>query len=286
MYFTFDLPVFENFVETSSDNNSTDKKINEYFDDYMAFSHTIKGQSTFALLGKTSDNIVYFGFDSFFFSDYYNYAQEQDEELKTWGEKLMEILNKFNEWIIEDDIKGLIIDLRGNTGGYNADIPLLWSRLSDESFIYMQERAKMGNSRLDYTSWIPIRFQPDEKGLAMNKDVPIVVLVNRNSESNSEVTVMIMKALQEKGRNITIMGNTTAGANGYFTVNDTYNSGQFFVEPYINTVYTPSLQHAYKDGTMYEGIGIPPDIEVPFNWEDFKKGEDARLEAAFNHIRT
>lgn len=286
MYFTFDLPVFENFVETSSDNNSTDKKINEYFDDYMAFSHTIEEKSTFALLGKTSDKIVYFGFNSFIFSDYYEYAQGQDEELKLWGEELMEILNKFNEWIVEDDIKGLIIDLRGNTGGLNSDIPLLWGRLSDESFVYMQERSKMGDSRLDYTSWIPIRFQPDENGLAMNKDVPIVVLTNRNSASNAEVTVMIMKALQEKGRNITIMGNTTAGANGYFIDNnDVYNSGLFTVEPYIEIYRTSTLQHVYKDGTMYEGIGISPDIEVPFNWEDFQKGEDARLEAAFNHIR-
>ena len=45
------------------------------------------------------------------------------------------------------------------------------------------------------------------------------------------------------------------------------------------------MQLRYIDGTSFEGIGIPPDIPVNFNYDFFVKGNDTRLRMAFEFIR-
>ena len=136
-----------------------------------------------------------------------------------------------------------------------------------------------------------------EKIHELDPDIPIAVLANNGSVSNSEVMLLIFRELQEKGRAIGIIGGSSAGAFGAVVDDDSvYNAGQFSVDPFITLVYTPSVQHAAADGTFYEGIGIAPDIPIPFSYEDFtgnagpdgnpaKEKYDARLNEAFDFIR-
>ena len=293
MYYTFSLPVLDEYgyrdmYLESSESESLETKAGEYFEEYIALSHhlTVFLDNLNVMLGKTGDGIVYFGFSNSIFSVYQDFLATEDEsEIQLLGKRLEKILSTFKSWIAEDGTKGLIIDLRGNGGGVEDDIPLLWGRLDDEPFIYSLTRAKIGDSRLDYTSWVPIRFLPDKDGIAMNDDVPIAVLVNSSSASFSELTLMIMKALQEKGRSIRIIGNTTVGATGYITDStDMDNSGTFEAVPYLS-LSASSMHNAYKDGTVYERTGIDPDEMVPFNSDEFEKGNDGRLQAAFSYIR-
>lgn len=286
MSLIFALPIAEEdglrreLYLTSETDDGVDSLVSRCFDRYVAYAHYNyeAGVWIYILLGKSSDGVVYFAFSHFYFS----YALYGGSE---WDSRMIGILETFNDWLLEDDTSGLIIDLRGNTGGYNGDIPLLWGRIADEPFTYMLERTKMGDSRLDYTSWVPIMFQPDEDGLCMDKTLPIAILVNRASASNSDVTIMMMKALQEMGRNVVIIGSTSAGATGAIWENDVYNAGDFELPPFLPYVQTAIVQVCYKDGTMYEGVGIPADIAIPFDFNAFITGDDDRLRAAFSYVR-
>ena len=230
----------------------------------------------FAFIGITSDNIVYFLISSFMFRYYMNNPDECPV--------MLALAEFFIDQLLNQDTSGVIIDLRGNPGGFSADTPYLFGSLSSDDFVYMQERIKTGDNRLDYSPWIPLRFQSAAE--AMDPDIPIAVLANNGSVSNSEVMLLIFRELQKQGRAIGIIGGTSAGAFGAVVDDDSvYNAGQFSVDPFITLVYTPSVQHAASDGRFYEGIGIPPDIPIPFSYEDFTGNADSRLEKAFDFIR-
>ena len=241
----------------------------------------------FAFVGITSDNIVYFLISSFMFRYYVNNPDECP--------CMLALAEFFKDQLLNQNTSGVIIDLRGNPGGFSADTPYLFGSLASDDFVYMKERIKTGDNRLDYSPWIPLRFQPAKE--TMDPDIPIAVLANNGSVSNSEVMLLIFRELQEKGRAIGIIGGSSAGAFGAVVDDDSvYNAGQFSVDPFITLVYTPSVQHAASDGRFYEGIGITPDIPIPFSYEDFtgnagpdgnpaKEKYDARLNEAFDFIR-
>jgi C-terminal processing protease CtpA/Prc len=62
--------------------------------------------------------------------------------------------------------------------------------------------------------------------------------------------------------------------------------------PFITQAGGSVVQYMCADGNVYEGVGIPPDIDVPMDrsdWENFfgvNGGAqiDKRLEAAIRHI--
>lgn len=262
----------------------------EYFETWFLVKNQRDAEADttdFAFMGITSDSIVYLLMSSFMFRYYLNNPDECPD--------MLALAELFKSKLLDSDTSGVIIDLRGNPGGYSADTPYLFGSLSSDEFIYMQERMKTGDNRLDYSPWIPLRFQPATE--TMDPDIPIAVLANNGSVSNSEVLLLIFRELQEQGRAISIIGGTTAGAFGAVVDDDSvYNAGQFSVEPFITLVYTPSVQHAAADGTFYEGVGITPDNPIPFSYSDFTgnadhngnltvQTHDSRLEEAFNFIR-
>lgn len=73
------------------------------------------------------------------------------------------------------------------------------------------------------------------------------------------------------------------GANGPLTANKFYNGGQFSTG-WLTSVHTSSLMFKYKDGNVYEGVGFPPDMTVPYNPAALKAGRDLQLEAALSLI--
>ena len=83
------------------------------------------------------------------------------------------------------------------------------------------------------------------------------------------------------------IGGTTFGAQG--TLAGDYldlNAGSFTVGDYISQVYTPFAQVVDINGVSHEGKGCVPDIEVPFNKDDFENGTDSRLQSAFDWVKS
>jgi carboxyl-terminal processing protease len=99
----------------------------------------------------------------------------------------------------------LIIDLRGNPGGFVTAARSVASTFIDEGPIFWEEKANG-----EQTPTEPGVRQPDgsiKPGIATDSDLELVLLVNKGSASASEI---VAGALQDAGR-ATLIGETTYG---------------------------------------------------------------------------
>lgn len=100
----------------------------------------------------------------------------------------------------------------------------------------------------------------------------LVVIVNELSQSQAEYTAMAFRA----GANTTIIGSTTAGADG--------NVSTILLPGGLRTMIS-GIGVYYPDGTETQRVGIVPDIEVHPTIEGIKAGRDELLEKALEIIR-
>lgn len=146
--------------------------------------------------------------------------------------------------------KGLIIDLRDNPGGYLDQVKDVADSIMGEGVIvYTQDRA--GEKRY-------LKSDPNGK-----LDIPLVVMVNENSASASEILAGAVRD-NEVG---TLVGNTTFG-KGLVQNLIPLRTG----EGYKLT----TAQYFTPNGEFIDGIGITPEYLV----ED----EDEQLEKAIEII--
>lgn len=180
------------------------------------------------------------------------------------------------------DVKGVIIDVRDNGGGYVDDLPLILGKLIKEDMIFAYSRTKSGIGRLDFSPWIPATLLKEESRRLL--DVPVVVLADMNSISMCEMTTLVVK---EMPQGCFIGERTFAGmglikpSNGAFEL--TY-SGYF--ENNVLMCYTTNTATKSLDGQIYEGKGIMPVIEVLYDEETLRQGIDTQLERAITYIHT
>lgn len=280
-------------VEVSDSANIKTVEASKYnFESMQFLNYRLDPTSTFVVLyGRSSDGIVYLGFNGFSFSDIGSIEAPSD------------ILQDFYPML--ENAKGVIIDLRGNGGGSVSDIPTLWSSFITEdtgTVHFADTRRKSGDNRMDYGPWAAFELFPrsqytgdfylDIPPVSFDKDIPIAILHNSGSVSCAEFSVMFFRALRQfYGYNVKTFGSTTAGGNGMLLNEDThteseilFNAGITDIKPYVTLLYTPYCQMRYVDGTIYEGVGIPPDKLSDFVYEDFEAGTDARLQAAIDWI--
>jgi hypothetical protein len=182
------------------------------------------------------------------------------------------------------DVCGAIIDLRGNRGGLAQDLSTLWGRIVPADFVFAKNKFKAGENRLDYTPPMDFTiFKHPENDYGGVTTIPIVLVVNKFSISCSEITTLFFRELP----NGHIVGGTTWGGMGALSPGDNklINAGQFAVgkpaeRGIIELVYTSGLQTMTLDDKIFEGKGIPPDYEVPFNYTNMMAGTDDRLQKA------
>jgi len=152
---------------------------------------------------------------------------------------------------------GLILDLRGNPGGYLTAAVDVASEFVQDGVI-LTERLR--DQEQEYRA----------SGVATAPTVPMVVLVDQGSASASE---LVAAALQDHGR-ATIVGAQTFGKGTVQTWRELSNGGGIRVT--IARWYTP-------DGRTIDGVGVTPDIIVE---QDASVPEaDVQLEAAVDILR-
>lgn len=222
-----------------------------------------------AVSGTINQNILYLFFNGFSLKTLFN--TDTINGVKRVEQYFFDALAN------RTDLKGIIIDVRGNGGGDLDDLNFLLGKMVTQPVQFGYTRSKLGNGRLDYTPWAPAYVGPQPGGKAIT--IPIVMLADAWSVSMAEITTMAVKALP----NGHFVGERTWGANGPLTGNKFYNGGQFSTG-WLKLVYTSSLMFKYKDGNIYEGVGFPPDITVPYNPAALKAGRDLQLEAALSLI--
>lgn len=153
-------------------------------------------------------------------------------------------------------IKKVILDLRGNGGGYVSAAQDLLSLWLDGKVMLSQRSAHFGEEKMSTAS-----------GNAILKDMKTIVLVNGSTASASEITAA---ALKEYGK-ATIVGTKTYGKG---VVQKMYNlSGDGMLKVTVAEWLTP-------DGNSINNDGVKPDVEVEITAEDINKMRDPQLDKA------
>lgn len=142
----------------------------------------------------------------------------------------------------------LIIDLRGNPGGSLTDVVDIAGMLLPEGLVVYTE-DKAGN-REEYFS-----------DGAEEIDIPLVVLIDMNSASASEI---LAGAIQDYGKG-TLVGTTTFG-KGIVQQIIPFSDGSA-VKLTVSSYFTPN-------GRNIHGTGIEPDILCEFDGEAYYGSED------------
>jgi len=181
-----------------------------------------------------------------------------------------------SRYLVIDDIlaqwknmKGIIIDVRWNSGGNSINAETVASRFADQLRVYSYRRQKIGPGKDDYSAWIS-RSIGSKGSYQFLK--PVVVLTSRATSSSAEMFVMAMQVLP----NVTIVGDTTGGGVG----------NPIFRELPNGWTYRLSTEmEADAQGRIIEGVGVFPDVPVLTTAADSANGIDRILEKGIDIIR-
>lgn len=154
--------------------------------------------------------------------------------------------NEAVEKLVKDGMKGLIIDLRNNGGGVVESSISMLDRILPEGVV-LSTKDKEGNTKVYHST--------NQKTL----DVPLVVLINQNSASASEIFAGAIKD-REAG---TLVGMNSYGKGIVQTVFGLGDGSALKIT--TSEYYTPSGQNIH-------GKGIAPDIEVELPEEVYEQG--------------
>lgn len=172
--------------------------------------------------------------------------------------------NQYQE-LAKKGIQSLIIDLRNNGGGIV------------EEAINIADLFTTKNSTLLITTGKNTEEEITKAKKDKEIDMPIVILVNENTASASEI---LTAAIKENCDKVTIVGKTTFGKGviqTIFTLTD--GSG---LKLTTNEYYTPKRNKINK-------IGIKPDVEVDFPENEsvysIEKQKDTQLQKAIELLK-
>ncbi|WP_064579932.1 S41 family peptidase [Streptobacillus moniliformis] len=151
--------------------------------------------------------------------------------------------------------KNLIIDLRGNSGGYISSIEYILRRYYDLPFNVINLVGNKYNNITSYLSWYYDNYKKGvEKFVKKRGKSKIFIIVNNKSASSSEVTISILKLLDYK--NVYVLGSNSSGTF-ITTSGDNYilkNSNLILKIPRSGN-FVPKEYHG-------EGIGFYPDVWI------------------------
>lgn len=160
----------------------------------------------------------------------------------------------------EKNVKGVVLDLRGNGGGYLTTAQQL-AGLWLEDQVVVTERT--GNVVTDTLK---------SQGEAILKGLPTVVLVDGGSASASEI---VAGALSDHGV-ATLVGQQTFGKGSVQTIQDLPDGGQLKVT--IARWYTPA-------GNNINDEGIAPDVKSEPSKADLESNRDVVRSKAVQLLR-
>ncbi|MBN1148095.1 MAG: hypothetical protein JXA78_12625 [Anaerolineales bacterium] len=173
--------------------------------------------------------------------------------------------------LIDEQVPGLIIDLRVNSGGSLGIAMDFAGYFFDEEILLYEGKYYNENSGEFEATKHPTRVEP----APLYYEGPVAVLVGTNCISACEGLAYV---LQQAGRSIIIGHYPTAGAFGEV------GRGQYTLPSDISMQFPTGRPETTDGKVVIEGVGVLPDITVPVT-EDSALGRiDALLEAAIEAL--
>ncbi|HEX5618231.1 MAG TPA: S41 family peptidase [Solirubrobacteraceae bacterium] len=165
--------------------------------------------------------------------------------------------------LLDDGAEGVVLDLRDNGGGLlNEAVEISSIFIPDGRIVSTRGRAR------------PERVY-DATGGAIDSDIPVVVLVNKNSASASEI---VTGALQDRDR-ATVVGTRTFGKGVFQEIEPLSNGGALDIT--VGEYFLPSGRNL-GGGGVERGAGVKPDVEAKDNP---KTPRDEALQAALREAQ-
>jgi carboxyl-terminal processing protease len=160
--------------------------------------------------------------------------------------------------LLDDGADGVVLDLRDNGGGLlNEAVQVSSIFIPDGRIVSTKGRNR------------PERVY-NATGGAIDSDVPVAVLVNKNSASASEI---VTGALQDRDR-ATVVGTRTFGKGVFQEIEPLSNGGALDIT--VGEYFLPSGRNL-GGGGVSRGAGVKPDVEAEDNP---KTPRDEALQAA------
>ena len=200
------------------------------------------------LKGRENDEIAYIRLSQF-----------GDSTNKDW----LSIVNLFSLQMQKKEdksrkVKGLILDVRNNPGGYLTDAVFIASEFLKQGELIVKESTGITNEA---------SFRVTRRGLF--QEIPVAVLINKGSASASEI---LAAAIKDNGRGI-LVGETSFGKGTIQQAQDVGNGAGIHVT--IAKWLTPK-------GAWVNNQGIKPDAEVALDNKD--PSHDTQLEKAVEEL--
>lgn len=177
--------------------------------------------------------------------------------LYTYGDLTVTELRKGLKDLLAKKPVGLVLDLRGNGGGY-----------LDTAVAVLSEFIKPGTPIMYEEYGDGERVTLKTKGGGSALDIPLVVLVDEGSASASEITA---GAIQDLGRG-KLVGVKTYGkgsVQNWIALKNNEGAVRVTVARWL----TPNNRQIHK-------LGLEPDIEVKITEADVQAGKDPQLDKA------
>lgn len=211
---------------------------------------TVKSVETWIKKGKDIDSI---NLDKKYADStvaYISLSQFGDNTNSEWLSSVNDLNLKLGK---DKSVKGVVLDLRNNPGGYLSDAVFIASEFLREGTVVVSEEEASGKTVL----------KANRRGLLI--DTPLIVLINKGSASASEI---VAGALRDNNRT-QLIGETSFGKGTIQQAEDLGGGAGIHVT--VAKWLTPN-------GTWVNGEGLAPDIEVVLDPKNPER--DTQLEKA------
>lgn len=181
-----------------------------------------------------------------------------------------------------EQLAGIILDNRANSGGYQDDLDYLVGTFLNEKTEIFKTRYKEGPGRYEHSAWSPYYIYPQSKYHRdiTAENIPYVVICDINSVSMGEIEPTAIKAVLPTSH---IIGERTFGGTGPLqpatSINLNYGGPFGDISTMSHYIYTSTFE-SNIGGAVHEGIGLTPDQVVlrKDHNGDFKPQLDAAIE--------
>ncbi|NIO20125.1 MAG: peptidase, S41 family protein, partial [Candidatus Aenigmarchaeota archaeon] len=186
--------------------------------------------------GKIKPNIGYLNI--FVMGDYAGIGASRTDSLAVLKTTMDQVMEYFRS------VEAVVVDVRFNMGGYDGLAMMIANRFADRKRLAFTTKAVYGKGFTE-----PQEFYVRPEG-DFQFTGPTFLLTSERTVSAAEIFVICMMAYPH----VTRVGGTTAGALSNALTKYLPNGWRLEISNQVCEA---------ADGNVYEGIGIPPQVEVP-----------------------
>ena len=205
------------------------------------------------IYGRLAENIGYINILSM-----HNYSEDGDN-IAVLEAVMPDIINEFA------DMDSIVVDVRFNGGGEDINSMYIAGYFTDNSHVAFAKQTWTGET---FTDLQDVFVEPNGEEQFLGS---VYLLPSRITTSGAEVFTMTMATLPH----VTTVGEPTAGA---------LSDILFLIFPNGWFATLSNEQYLSHDGELYEGVGIPVDVEVSMSLEALEQNIDPILDTVLNLI--